>query len=436
MAKFTIVVGHPDPDEARLCRALARAYAEGAQAAGHQVRWIDVARLEFPWLREARDFTEGEPPPAIHAAQGDIAWADRLAFFFPLWIGDMPAMLKAFVEQTFRPGFAMSYGDGNGSPRGLLGGKSARLLVTMGMPAVFYRTRFGAHALKNVKLNLEMCGVRPVRETLVGGAGNLCERSVRRRLHAMASLACRDGRPLNERASHPVAGTIAAVGASAVAGYLAYAGASWLRFGASRRSVSSLDAIMPVYDVRLERATVVRAPAAETFEVISNTELERSPLVAALFRARAFLMRSKSDGANGATKHEGLLVELGRLGWVVLDLKPGEEIVFGAVTQPWRPAPTFYGLAKDEFEKFDTPGFAKIAFTLQVQPRDEATCLARTETRVVTTDPASRARFRRYWAFLSPGIELVRVALLAQVKSEAEARTLAALACRLGPSVA
>ena len=293
----------------------------------------------------------------------------------------------------------------------------------MGMPAIFYRTRFGAHALKNVKLNLEMCGVRPIRETLVGGAGNLCERSVRRRLRAMAVLARRDGRQSSKRASHPVAGTIATIGASAVACYLAYAGASWLRFGASRRGASSLDAIMPAYDVRLERATTVQAPAVETFEVMSHTELERSPLVSALFRARTFLMRSKSDGAKGGTNHEELLAELGRLGWVVLDHKPGEEIVFGAVTEPWRPAPTFYGLAKDEFVKFDAPGFAKIAFTLQVQPRDEATCLVRTETRVLTTDAASRARFRRYWAFLSPGIELIRVALLAQVKSEAEART-------------
>jgi len=422
MAKFTIVVGHPDPDEARLCRALARAYADGAQAAGHEVRWIDVARLEFPWLREARDFAEGEPPEAIRAAQADIAWADRLAFFFPLWIGDMPALLKAFVEQTFRPGFAMAYGNGKGFPSGLLGGKSARIVVTMGMPAMFYRTRFGAHAIENVKLNLKMCGVSPVRDTLLGGAGDLCERSVRRRLHAMAALACRDGRPAGERASHPVAGTIATVAASAIGGYLAYAGAAWLRFGASRRDASSLDAMMPSYDVRFERATTVRAPAADTFDVMSNTELERSPLVAALFRARALLMRAKSDGANGVKKGEGLLDELGRIGWVVLDLKPGKEIVFGAVTQPWQAAPTFHGFAKEAFEQFDAPGFVKIAFTLQVEPRDEATCLVRTETRVATTDAASRARFRRYWAFLSPGIELIRVALLAQVKAEAERR--------------
>lgn len=44
------------------------------------------------------------------------------------------------------------------------------------------------------------------------------------------------------------------------------------------------------------------------------------------------------------------------------------------------------------------------------------------ETRVATTDPASRARFRRYWAFFSPGIVLIRLASLPLVKRDAERR--------------
>jgi hypothetical protein len=46
----------------------------------------------------------------------------------------------------------------------------------------------------------------------------------------------------------------------------------------------------------------------------------------------------------------------------------------------------------------------------------------RTETRAVATDPVARLRFRRYWSFLSPGIILIRRAMLAPVRAEAERR--------------
>jgi putative NADPH-quinone reductase len=48
-------------------------------------------------------------------------------------------------------------------------GKSARIVMTMGMPAWFYRWYYGAHALKLLKRNiLHFCGVAPVRATIHG----------------------------------------------------------------------------------------------------------------------------------------------------------------------------------------------------------------------------------------------------------------------------
>jgi hypothetical protein len=46
----------------------------------------------------------------------------------------------------------------------------------------------------------------------------------------------------------------------------------------------------------------------------------------------------------------------------------------------------------------------------------------RTETRAVATDPEARARFRRYWAFLSPGIKLIRLLALRPVAAAAKRR--------------
>ena len=42
-----IIVGHPDPNPKRLCRALAEAYAEGAEAAGHRVSRVDLATISI-----------------------------------------------------------------------------------------------------------------------------------------------------------------------------------------------------------------------------------------------------------------------------------------------------------------------------------------------------------------------------------------------------
>lgn len=58
----------------------------------------------------------------------------------------MPAVLKAFLEQLLRPGFA--YHIDKGQVQKLLAGKSARVIVTMVMPAIIYRWYFAHMALR------------------------------------------------------------------------------------------------------------------------------------------------------------------------------------------------------------------------------------------------------------------------------------------------
>jgi len=90
--EIVILQGHPDPGGETLCHALGRAYQRGAESAGATVKQIDVAQLEFPLLRTRADFERG---------------------------------------------VALSYADG-GFPKKLLSGKSARIIVTMGMPVLAY----------------------------------------------------------------------------------------------------------------------------------------------------------------------------------------------------------------------------------------------------------------------------------------------------------
>jgi putative NADPH-quinone reductase len=167
--RILIVQGHPDPEPGRLCRALADAYAEGARAAGHSLERIDLAATSFPLLRSQADFEHGTVPEALAAACEAIRAADHVVLVFPLWLGTMPALVKGFLEQVMRPGVAFAYRP-KGFPKKLLAGRSARVIVTMGMPALAYRCWYLAHGISGLRRNiLSFVGLAPVRTTLFGG---------------------------------------------------------------------------------------------------------------------------------------------------------------------------------------------------------------------------------------------------------------------------
>lgn len=180
--RILVIDGHPDPDPARFVHALAKAYARGA--AEHDVRMLKLAELDFPLLHRADDWMKGTPSAAIASAQADIAWAEHLVILYPLWLGDVPAMLKAFLEQVMRPGFALRYRD-KGFPEKLLTGRTAHIVVTMGMPALFYKLYFGAHSVKSLERNiLKFVGIEPVERTIIGSV----EASANRRKQWLAEM--------------------------------------------------------------------------------------------------------------------------------------------------------------------------------------------------------------------------------------------------------
>ena len=187
--RVLLIEGHPDASEGRLCRALADAYAEGAQHAGHEVRRVRVAELDFALLRSQDEWKTGPLPPSLKPAQDDIGWAQHLVLIFPLWLGDMPALLKGFLEQVARPGFAFSAkGDNPLGQKGLTG-RSARVVVTMGMPALLYRYFYRAHSVKSLERNvLGFVGIATVDETLIGMVEQLGDKGVAKWLDKLRKL--------------------------------------------------------------------------------------------------------------------------------------------------------------------------------------------------------------------------------------------------------
>lgn len=189
MTRIAIIQGHPTAGGGHFCNALAEAYAEGAFAGGHQVRFIPVVDLDFPPLRSKADWDGAPPPFVIAEAQQTMAWAERLVIIYPLWLGGMPALLKGFMEQAFRPAF-MTGGAGPGASwKTALKGRSSRIIVTMGMPGFAYRWYFGAHSLKSLKRSiLSLVGIGPNRHSIIGMIEGMSDAKRTAWLNVMRSL--------------------------------------------------------------------------------------------------------------------------------------------------------------------------------------------------------------------------------------------------------
>lgn len=173
--RVLVIDGHPDVAGNHYCHAVSEAYAESAFHAGHMVERIEIARLDLPYLLSSDDWRKPAQNPDIAEAQAKIARANHLVFVYPLWLGDMPAKLKSFLEQVSCEGFIMSV-DKQGKWKQGLKGKSARIIVTTGMPAMVYRLWFLSHSLRSFERNiLKFAGVSPVRSTVIGSVESSAE---------------------------------------------------------------------------------------------------------------------------------------------------------------------------------------------------------------------------------------------------------------------
>jgi len=190
---------------------------------------------------------------------------------------------------------------------------------------------------------------------------------------------------------------------------------------------------MPEYEVVERHRSPVGAPAEVTFAAATEMNLEDSRIVRTVLKVRELLLRARPAGNE---LPRGLLAKTKALGWGVLAEVPGREIVMGAVTQPWEPNVVFRALSPEEFASFRDPAYVKIAWTLRADPVTAAKSIFRTETRVLACGPVSRSKFRKYWASLSPGIILIRLAMLGPLKREAERRAREAMRLKAGPATA
>jgi putative NADPH-quinone reductase len=82
---------------------LGRAYQKGAETAGREVTFVAFSALAFDPILHNGNRTVQPREPELATAYAALAARDRLVIVFPLWCGDMPSLLKGFVERILQP---------------------------------------------------------------------------------------------------------------------------------------------------------------------------------------------------------------------------------------------------------------------------------------------------------------------------------------------
>ena len=158
--KVLVICGHPRKES--YCQALAQAYAEGAQAAGAEVRRLELADLHFDLHVRFPSPNQQPCEPDVQRARELITWAEHVVFVYPTWWGTMPALLKGFLDRVLVPGYAFEETEDPAVWNRLLEGRSGELLVTMDTPPLVYRLVYkqpGHQAMRRATLGF--CGIEP-----------------------------------------------------------------------------------------------------------------------------------------------------------------------------------------------------------------------------------------------------------------------------------
>lgn len=104
-------------------------------------------------------------------------------------------------------------------------------------------------------------------------------------------------------------------------------------------------------------------------------------------------------------------------GFMLLDERPGEEVVVGAIGQFWHLNIPFKDVPPPAFGRFAEPGWGKVAWCIRVEPR-EAGSWVTLELRVTATDDTSWRKQTAYFRLIGPFSHLIRSSGMAHLEAQ------------------
>jgi len=181
--------------------------------------------------------------------------------------------------------------------------------------------------------------------------------------------------------------------------------------------MSLLELYVPRPSLRQVHRVAVASSAAHAYASVRQVDLFTIGFARTLFALRlvperlASWLRGRPRPPAPSSRIDDITA--GESGFRIL-AETGREIVVGAVGKVWAMRIPFVDVRPDEFAAFSAPGYAQVAWSLRVDPRDEGGAWITFELRVRTTDAASWPRFLRYWAVIGRFSHLIREALMRQ----------------------
>ena len=173
--KIFILLGHPDSVDSINSR-FANSYEQGARAAGHAVKRLNVGDLQFdPILHKGYRLRQNLEPDLL-LVQENVKWCDHLVIFYPTWWSSMPALLKGMFDRMWLPGFAYKFHQSKftGWTR-LLTGRTARVVITSNTYPILLRLLYGDTSKVLTRAILWFAGISPVRVLKIGDAEKMPE---------------------------------------------------------------------------------------------------------------------------------------------------------------------------------------------------------------------------------------------------------------------
>lgn len=188
--KHLIVYAHPNP--ASFNHAIKETLVRVLKDRGHEVRVRDLYATHFDPVLKADDFEAllaGKVSRDIAIEQDHVRWAEQITFLYPIWWGRMPSILGGYIDRVFSKGFAYDYAATG--PVGLLPGKKAYAVSTLGAPLAFAESSGGIKSMEQIidHETFRFCGMDLVGHKYFGSVPTVSDEERKKMLEEVFQIA-------------------------------------------------------------------------------------------------------------------------------------------------------------------------------------------------------------------------------------------------------
>jgi hypothetical protein len=171
-----------------------------------------------------------------------------------------------------------------------------------------------------------------------------------------------------------------------------------------------IDQVMPSYDRGEVHRRQTAAPPPALWDAIHELGAKELTLMRVLMGIRTLGRRADRGDRT-------VLEGFERMGFRPVAEEPPQELVIAGIGQFWKPSGGLRKVtSKEQFQAFEEPGYAKVAFNFRIQAGKLST-----ETRIAGTDPQAQRRFGAYWLLIRPASGLIRREWLRALERRARA---------------